>query len=1306
MTTTVNVFPSEAITQDGKVYVYFDSDFMLNKSEGTQFIFAGVANEQYPMVVEYTTLTPLARFGISDTNFYKQYEVTFVPRTDVSDSGAIEVKSTDHLDEEEDVFIAQNINTKEGYSPNIQIRYTKYEIVSTYVSTSIIDREKQIIGTTTTLELGNKSKFYLNVDQSYYGWKFRFASQQRVRHTNWTIVYDSDPDSENVVNTFVSYNSSYYLVGLWETKIEGENNEENRYWYREGSTYKFYGPDVTIQDKDFVLADGLIKKIEFDNENNKAKGGLVYLKAFNTNATSEIRYFVYGGVTYNSSEFWFKTDEINVYKKTSSTPSVTIWCKGILLHEEKQAEFVKVYRSAYSFNRGYSNGDYILRQGDSNDDYRGLNYTQSAPLRVDTDYDVQKFWYFTNVNLKDMYGRPESFNIGYYNTSGRFIGLYSVWNIYTYARTIYGWRFADNEIHKPSTNVGNCRKLIPYNANTPILWAQEVDSNGKGVELGFDVSMDTIQGYEFEFGKDAENNTDYTTAIFLNPDLEFWVWTRMSYFEAAYHTYINTVKTVKMENLTMYPGTAEIMQIDPNDPDEYIGTGDYDYDTEDPNVLYCEGMNVLLSGKLEIKTDTITQSDNTEKTFYPTNTNPVFDCNMLVTNGHHVDILIENNDLTCIVDDNNSDFDNFVFFGSYIYPGIDMNISFKVMNSEFRGIPKKLYCGQYTVIKDEETKTERKKWTYTDYKIINASNLERLYGPWIKKKDITDVPYYEVTVKDPFYTEVTAHGEGEDGDNSTPSATTYEQKDITFCMYTPNDTELWFDNSEKAVSYYEYKMVENNVVFKRDSIAFKTDNVKFSTNADENTVVLDGIIDENGNLLQDFGAQANYTYVFNNLEIGSGVTLSVPGGVVVVKGNFVNDGAIDCGALYIVSDQKAYITVSNYKYSFNTIDLNPFTLILEDDIFKIPAELYIFELPDIKDSNNNSINWKNVTFTAESRNLTIPSFVYTIMFCEDMNDAIVDNDEFYLLNSNLIGIDAANSYLYADIDIQDKIEIVTRGSIDYVKFGNYEYRTQVQNSVRRFYIKIHTEYDLDFPDDTSYICNLQMKDAPELKHEMNYILKPDGEIEGYPTYNVLVCDNAYFGAEKWRLFLPNHLAYPMSQPMVHEEKGYIRIERIKRKENVEGSDDVILTMYDGSTTSDGYKIQTEKYRIGQTMIDIYDVQNGIGIGCINYGWHESVLIENYTVITLNDSIQLPVQNDGEEYTKVNIKAAYRMYINQGLITYIRNTFQTDDILNTPGLVIPESDVLEVSNARVIIDTAKDGDVDVSGTLKCKELVIN
>ena len=683
---------------------------------------------------------------------------------------------------------------------------------------------------------------------------------------------------------------------------------------------------------------------------------------------------------------------------------------------------------------------------------------------------------------------------------------------------------------------------------------------------------------------------------------------------------------------------------------------------------------------------------------------------LLVTNGHKVDVITiydeevstsyyglkapENETNTTI------DIDDFVFFTTVLSGSVSDATVFYITYTEIHGIPKKLYQRRYD--QSEE------KWKYEDYTTLQATKLKKLYGPWIETEDEDGTPCYKVTVKDPFYTEVTTHGEGEDGDDPTPSATTYEQKDITFYMYTPNNTKLCFDNSKEAGPYCEYNMVNNNVVFRRDSIAFKTDNVNFSTNANENTVVLDGIIDENGKLLQDFGAQANYTYVFNNLEIDSGVTLSAPDGIVIVRGDFVNNGVIDCGALYLVSDQKAYITVSNYNYNFNTIDLNPFTLILEDDIFEIPADLYIFELPDVKDSNNNIINvdWRNVTFTAESRNLTIPSFVYTIMFCEDMNDAIVDNDEFYLLNSNLIDIDAANSYLYADIDIQDKVEFVQHNSVTYVKFGNYEYRTSVQNSVRRFYIKIHTEYDLDFPDDTTYICDLQMKDAPELKHEMNYILKPDGEIEGYPTYNVLVCDNAYFGAEKWRLFLPNHLAYSMSQPMVHKEKGYVRIERIKRKENVEGSDDVILTMYDGSTTSDGYKIQTEKYRIGQTMIDIYEEQNGVGIGCINYGWHESVRDENHTVITLNDSIQLPVQNDGEEYTEVNIKAAYRMYINQGLITYIKNTFQTGDILNTPGLVVPESNVLEVSNARVVINTAENGEVDVSGTLRCKELVIN
>lgn len=1292
MTTYVNVYPN-VTDDDSSYYAQFENDFMMDKSEGTIFKFNGIVNDTYrPIIVKYNILTPLARFGIVDAANNEQGNIYFEPSN--TGSGEIKVKSTENIDKHGREFVALNIY----FNSNIEISYNTYKIISTPITMVVISDGDEIIGTNTNLGLGNESEFYRsgNVDSRFYTWNFRLASEQRVRHTNWTIAYDSG--FEHVVKTFVSYNNSYYyLIGLWKTKIEGENTEENRYWYRDGSEYKFYGPRVTIQDTDFTLADDLIGKIEFDNENDKAKGGIVYLKAFNTNATSEIRQFKYGGVTYNSSEFWFKTDEINKYKDTSSTPSVTIWCKGILLHDEKQAEYVKVYRSAYGFYQRYSDGDYILTQGDSNDDYRGLNYTESVPFQVNTNEDVKKFWYITNVNLKDMYGRPESFKIGYYK-SGRFIGLYSVRNIYTYARTIYGWRFADDEIHKPSTNVGRCRKLIPYNAETPILWAQEVDGNGNGVELGFDVSMDTIQGYEFEFGKDAENNIDYTTAIFLNPDLEFWTWIRMAYFEATYHTYVKTVKTVKMENLTMYPGTTEIMRIDPNDPDEYIGTGDYDYDTEEPNVLYCEGMNVLLSGKLKIETDTITQGDNTEKTFYPTMKNPAFDCNMLVTNGHKVDVLIEYNDLTYTVSDDNPDFDNFVFFGSYIYSGINISSGFVVMNSEFRGIPKKLYFGRYTIEQDKDT--TRKLWSYFDYYIIKALLLERLYGPWIKTTNPNGTSCYSITVKDPFYTEVATHGEGEDGDDPTSSETTYEQKDITFYMYTPDNTLLCFDNSEKAVPYCEYNMVNNNVVFRRDSIAFKTDNVDFST-GNTNTVILDGIIDENKNLVKEVGAQANYTYVFNNLEIGSGVTLSAPGGIVIVRGDFVNNGVIDCGALYLVSDQKAYITVSNYNYNFNTIDLNPFTLILEDDIFEIPADLYIFELPDVKDSNNNIINvdWRNVTFTAESRNLTIPSFVYTIMFCEDMNDAIVDNDEFYLLNSNLIDIDAANSYLYADIDIQDEVRFIDYDDITYVKFGNYEYRTSVQNSVRRFYIKIHTEFDLDFPDDTSYICDLQMKDAPEFTHELNYILKPDGEIEGYPTYNVLVCDNTYFGAKKWRLFLPNHLAYSMSQPMIHKDKGYIRIERIKRKENVEGSDDVILTMYDGSSTSDGYKIQTKKYRIGQTMIDIYKVQNGVGFGCINYGWHESVRIDNYTVITLNDSIQLPLPI-------VNIDAAYRMHINQGLITYIKNTFKTGDILNTPGLVIPESNVLEISNARVIIDTAKDGEVDVSGTLKCKELVIN
>ena len=298
----------------------------------------------------------------------------------------------------------------------------------TAITMTVISRDDKIIGTNRVLELGDGSEFYGNMDRDYYGWNFQFYNEQRVRNIDWTIAYDSE--LEHVVKTFVSYNnSSYYLIGLWETDVD---NNRTQYWYRGDTvtedTYKFYGPRVTIQDTNFVLADGLIREIKFDNENDKAKGGIVYLKAFNTNATSEIRQFKYGGVTYNSSEFWFVTDTINKYKDTSSTPSVTIWCKGILLHDEKQAEFVKVYHPAYAFDdhRIYSSGDYQLKQYDSNDDYRGLNYTQSAPLRVNTDYDVQKFWYLTNVNLKDMYGRPESFKIGFYNTSGTFIGLYSV----------------------------------------------------------------------------------------------------------------------------------------------------------------------------------------------------------------------------------------------------------------------------------------------------------------------------------------------------------------------------------------------------------------------------------------------------------------------------------------------------------------------------------------------------------------------------------------------------------------------------------------------------------------------------------------------------------------------------------------------------------------------------------------------------------------------------------------------------------------------------------------------------------------
>lgn len=1147
-------------------------------------------------------------------------------------------------------------------------------LAPTPIEMTVISEVDKIIGTNTTLELGNGSEFYGsgNVDSRFYTWKFRFASEQRVRHTNWTIAYDSE--LKYVVKTFVSYNSSYYLVGLWKTDVD---DNETQYWYQGDTvtedTYKFYGPRVTIQDTNFTLADDLIDEIEFDNENDKAKGGIVYLKAFNTNATSEIRQFKYGGVTYDSSEFWFKTDEINVYKDTSSTPSVTIWCKGILLHEEKQAEFVKVYRSAYSFtSQRISDQEIRVTQNDDNCDYGDINYPDTNPFLIPISEAFNRsVWFYTRSNVKSFYGRPKSF---YFRLTGNYISdPAEIQNYFTYAEEIFGWRESENQ-------TTNYKAYKPYTAETPVLYAPK-DSYGV-----FDNSNDTIQRCEFEFGKDAENKTDYTTAIFLNPDLEFWAWTNMSYFEATYHTYVDTVKTVKMENLTMYPGT----------------TDDYEYDTENPNVLYCEGMNVLLSGKLEIKTDTITQSDNTKKTFYPTNTNPAFDCNMLVTNGHTVDILIENNNLTCTVDDNNSDFDNFVFFGSHIYFGTNIHTSFRIMNSEFCGIPKKLYFGQYT--KDEYT--TRKSWSYFDYYTINAPQLERLYGPWIKITNPNGTPYYSVTVKDPFYTKVTAHGEGEDGDNPASSATTYEQKDITFCMYTPNDTELCFDNSREAVPYYEYEMVNNNVVFRRDSIAFNTNNVNFSTNnADEHIVVLDGIIDENKNLVKEVGAQANYTYIFNDLEIGSGVTLKVPGGVVVVKGDFVNDGFIDCGALYLVNQNKAYI--NNYIYAYDTSD-KVFSAVLKDSIFAQQVETYIFELSD-------NHPWKEWSFELSYEDLTIPDFVYTIVFSKIVNPGSendVTDDEFYAPNPYITN---SSKYLYADIDIQDRLEFGSDESgLNFVAYGNYRYQIMPRSGddIQKFFIIVHSNYNQEYA-----YGKIQMIDSPEFLLPRNYLFQPDLRYNSEITYQLYIDDDAYFSAENWMLYITtSKQEYPMTREMIHDKNnnpGYIRIakEKIKSIDERENSESLI-TLYNG--TNNGYKILTSKYRIGRTMIEIYEheIVNKIvyGSGHINYGWYdyESAGIGSSATYTLNATLQIPVPiSDGITYcTDVTIDSVEGQINNNNVISYVENEFQVGDILNTPGLVIPESNVLEVSNARVIIDTAKDGEVDVSGTLKCKELIIN
>ena len=89
-------------------------------------------------------------------------------------------------------------------------------------------------------------------------------------------------------------------------------------------------------------------------------------------------------------------------------------------------------------------------------------------------------------------------------------------------------------------------------------------------------------------------------------------------------------------------------------------------------------------------------------------------------------------------------------------------------------------------------------------------------------------------------------------------------------------------------------------------------------------------------------------------------------------------------------------------------------------------------------------------------------------------------------------------------------------------------------------------------------------------------------------------------------------------------------------------------------------------------------------------------------------MQIPVPtSDRITYcTDVTVDSVDWQTNKNNVISYTVNEFQTGDILNTPGLVVPESNVLKVSNARVVIDTAENGEVDVSGTLKCKELVIN
>ena len=114
-----------------------------------------------------------------------------------------------------------------------------------------------------------------------------------------------------------------------------------------------------------------------------------------------------------------------------------------------------------------------------------------------------------------------------------------------------------------------------------------------------------------------------------------------------------------------------------------------------------------------------------------------------------------------------------------------------------------------------------------------------------------------------------------------------------------------------------------------------------------------------------------------------------------------------------------------------------------------------------------------------------------------------------------------------------------------------------------------------------------------------------------------------------------------------------------------------------------------------------------GFGRINYGWYE-YKDGSFSTYTLNAPLQIPVPtSDRITYcTDVTVDSVDWQTNKNNVISYTVNEFQNGDILNTPGLVVPKSNVLEVSNARVVIDTAENGSVDVSGTLKCKELIIN